>query len=127
MRSPWTPVAALLTCLVGAVAAAQPPADRPTATVATVATAPVVDGDVMGEPAWLAAEALEVFWQTTPDESQPVSERTEVRILATAERRDDLLRLAFPQQPRVDEHARESIADRARHKRSRDRAIDASG
>jgi hypothetical protein len=85
VRKPWPPIATSLAVLVAPAAAAQPPPERPTATVAAAAAAPVVDGDVLGEAAWAAVEPLRSFWQTTPDERQPVSERTEVRILATHE------------------------------------------
>src|SRR5512141_2352192 len=39
-----------------------------------------VDG-VPDEPAWSAAEPVTAFTQRDPEEGQPVSERTEVRIL----------------------------------------------
>src|SRR5439155_19643344 len=42
------------------------------------------------------------------------------------ERGDDLFGLVRAQQPGIDEHAREPIADRARHERGRDRGIDAA-
>jgi hypothetical protein len=47
------------------------------------AVAPVVDGDVLGDPAWAGAPALTDFWQTAPEEGAPASQPTEVRILYT--------------------------------------------
>lgn len=49
-----------------------------------VSKAPVIDGSVLDEDIWHAAQPLSEFWQTTPDEGLPVSERTEIRILYTA-------------------------------------------
>ena len=47
------------------------------------ARAPVIDGDVLADPAWAAVAPLTDFWQTTPDAGAPASQRTEVRILFT--------------------------------------------
>ncbi|HEY6553093.1 MAG TPA: DUF5916 domain-containing protein [Vicinamibacteria bacterium] len=49
-----------------------------------MATAPVIDGDVLGDPVWQALPPLTDFWQNTPDEGQRASETTEVRIAFTA-------------------------------------------
>ena len=48
---------------------------------APVEQAPVLDGDVLGDPAWAAAAAATGFRQNAPDEGQPATERTEVRII----------------------------------------------
>jgi hypothetical protein len=45
--------------------------------------APVIDGDILGDPAWAAVEPLTGFRQSAPDEGQPASERTEVRVVFT--------------------------------------------
>lgn len=42
---------------------------------------PTLDGDVRNDPAYMSAVPLTEFWQTAPDEGQPASERTEVRIV----------------------------------------------
>ncbi len=42
---------------------------------------PVMDGEVLGDPAWMVASPATGFRQTAPDEGQPASERTEVRIV----------------------------------------------
>jgi hypothetical protein len=48
-----------------------------------VSVPPVLDGDVLIDPAYHDAALLTEFWQTTPDEGQPSTERTEVRIVHT--------------------------------------------
>ena len=49
------------------------------------AAAPVVDGDVLGDPAWADVPFATGFRQTNPDEGQPATEHTEVRVLFTAD------------------------------------------
>ena len=88
-----TLAAASLTAVPGA---APPPSAGQTSTLASTAAArlpvarawrvergPAVDGDVLGEAVWSAADALTGFRQNTPDEGEPASERTEVRIVYT--------------------------------------------
>ena len=41
---------------------------------------PTLDGDVLGDPVWAAVEPVSGFRQSAPDEGQPATERTEVRI-----------------------------------------------
>ena len=48
-----------------------------------VENAPVVDGDVLNDPAYADATAATGFRQNKPDEKQPASDRTEVRIVYT--------------------------------------------
>ena len=48
-----------------------------------MAEPPVLDGAVLDDPAWAAVPAVSEFWQTQPDERQPASERTEVRVVFT--------------------------------------------
>ena len=50
-----------------------------------VEQAPALDGDVLSDPVWSAATPVSGFRQTAPDEGQPATERTEVRILFTAD------------------------------------------
>ena len=72
-----------------AVVAAQPASPQapvPAARIQAVRVpdaAIVVDG-VLDEPEWEQATPATTFWQQQPDEGQPASERTEVRILYTA-------------------------------------------
>ena len=68
----------------------QPPSSVTLATPASragravpVDQAPVIDGDILGDPAWAAVEPLTGFRQSAPDEGQPASERTEVRVVFT--------------------------------------------
>ena len=44
---------------------------------------PTIDGDVLGDPAWAAVEPVSGFSQSAPDEGQPATERTEVRVVFT--------------------------------------------
>ena len=46
---------------------------------------PRMDGDVLGDPVWAAAQPVGGFRQTFPDEGRPATERTEVRVLFTAD------------------------------------------
>jgi len=48
-----------------------------------VSNAPQIDGEVLNEEVWKAAKPISNFWQTTPDEKQPASQKTEVRIVYT--------------------------------------------
>ena len=48
---------------------------------AAVGAGPLLDGDVLGDPAWADVPAATGFVQTQPDEGQPATERTEVRVL----------------------------------------------
>lgn len=52
-------------------------------TASRAAEAPTLDGDVLGDAAWAKAVPISAFWQEQPDEGQPVSERTEVRVIFT--------------------------------------------
>jgi hypothetical protein len=58
-------------------------AARPTASATPVAEAPTLDGDVLGDPIWQQGTAITGFRQYQPNEGQPVSERTEVRMIFT--------------------------------------------
>ena len=52
-----------------------------TVAFAAVEAGPLLDGDVLGDPAWIDVPAATGFVQTQPDEGQPATERTEVRVL----------------------------------------------
>lgn len=68
-------------------ALAAPPEEPPPGSVSAEAVpaqdVPVIDGSVLDDKAWAAAKVITGFWQTTPDEGQPASENTEVRVLYT--------------------------------------------
>ena len=53
------------------------------ATATRAAEAPTLDGDVLGDAAWANAAPITGFTQEQPNEGQPVSERTEVRVIFT--------------------------------------------
>ena len=44
---------------------------------------PVLDGNVLDDPAWQSVVPLSGFSQSAPDEGQPATERTEVRVVFT--------------------------------------------
>ena len=52
-----------------------------TATAVRTNDAPVLDGVVLGESTWQQSELMDGFIQTTPDEWEAATERTEVRVL----------------------------------------------
>ncbi|MEE9217780.1 MAG: DUF5916 domain-containing protein [Acidobacteriota bacterium] len=62
-----------------------PPAGRPVARAFRVERAPVIDGNILGESVWEVAGSVSGFWQSAPDEGQPATQRTEVRIVYTEE------------------------------------------
>ena len=66
-----------------AAAAAAP--GRPVARAQRVERGPAIDGEVLGEAVWTAASPATGFRQNTPDEGEPATERTEVRIVYTDE------------------------------------------
>ena len=55
------------------------------ATAVESVVAPVLDGAVLDDPAWASAPPATGFVQTQPEEGRPASERTEVRIVFTAD------------------------------------------
>ena len=54
-------------------------------TAIRVAEAPVLDGEVLADSAWQRAAAVTTFWQEQPDQGEPASERTEVRMVFTGD------------------------------------------
>lgn len=50
-----------------------------------VEKAPVIDGEILREEVWQAAKPVTQFWQTTPNEGEKASEKTEVRVIYTTE------------------------------------------
>jgi hypothetical protein len=61
------------------------PVVRPSVTALPVAQAPTLDGDVLADPVWQAAVPATAFRQEQPEEGQPSSERTDIRIVYTAD------------------------------------------
>jgi hypothetical protein len=64
-------------------AAARPPDEPPQAEAVRAGREPVVDGNVLDDPAWEGAVPLDTFWQIAPDAGFPASQSTEVRIIFT--------------------------------------------
>jgi len=58
-----------------------PPDVAPVALAVRVSTPPVMDGEVLLDPAWRDADQITGFWQTMPYEGEPASEETVVRIV----------------------------------------------
>jgi hypothetical protein len=98
-RTRFIPISAIALCataLLKATAEAQSGPQMPiaaapaalaglTATAARAAEAPTLDGDVLNDPVWRQAPVITGFWQEQPDEGQPASETTEVRMLFTGD------------------------------------------
>ncbi len=61
------------------------PGSANVATAVRATEAPAIDGDVLGDPAWQAATPMTGFVQEQPNEGQPASEKTEVRVIFTAD------------------------------------------
>jgi hypothetical protein len=66
----------------GAAEPATPGSGAPATTATRASDAPVLDG-VLDDPAWQSAPSATGFSQVQPEDGQPASERTEVRILFT--------------------------------------------
>ena len=60
--------------------AGQPSRERPSLVAARTAERPRIDG-VLDEPSWSSAQVIDTFVQQEPQEGQPASDRTEVRVL----------------------------------------------
>ena len=67
----------------GRTAAPATVSERPVAHARRFEQAPEIDGDVLGEAVWTALSPETGFRQNTPEEGEPASERTEVRIVYT--------------------------------------------
>lgn len=57
--------------------------DRPSVSAQYVETAPLIDGEVLGEDYWQAVPAVTELWQIQPNSGQAASEKTEVYIAYT--------------------------------------------
>ena len=55
-------------------------APRPVAQAVALTLAPVIDGNVVDDPAWRGAEPITDFWQVQPNAGQAASQRTAVYI-----------------------------------------------
>ena len=84
------PAALFLLALLPATAAAQDPA-RPVMPMVELKRAPTVDGEVIEDPTWRNVAPGSGFIQKTPDQGQPASQRTEIRLAYT----DEAIYVAF--------------------------------
>jgi len=57
--------------------------ERPITTATKIDEEPILDGDVINDPLWQAIEPITNMVQVQPDNGQPASERTEIRIAYT--------------------------------------------
>ena len=74
-------IAGCLVCAAPAAAAEDVTAlPRPTVAATSLDTAPIVDGDVLNDPAWERVPPLTDFRQALPDTGESASERTAVRV-----------------------------------------------
>jgi hypothetical protein len=74
---------AVSACLIGLAAGTLAHAqsslpNRPVARAAALAAAPLLDGNVIDDPAWAGVQPINEFWQIQPSAGQPASQRTEV-------------------------------------------------
>src|SRR5665811_2069345 len=53
---------------------------RPVTKAFMLANEPILDGDVLGDPAWQGLTPATGFWQVQPDEGQAATQKTEVYI-----------------------------------------------
>lgn len=68
-------------CLaVTAAAGAQVLADAPVIRAAKMTSAPVLDGRVLGDSAWIGLGPTSGFWQVQPDDGEPATQKTEVYV-----------------------------------------------
>ena len=56
------------------------PDGPPVASATQVQQPPLIDGEVLDDPAWTQVPAIQEMWQTQPNVGQPGSEKTEIRI-----------------------------------------------
>jgi len=70
----------LIIFLFSSIIYSSPNSDRFTKAYQAEST-PIIDGDVLNDPAWELIPAITTFTQKTPDEGEPISERTVVKIM----------------------------------------------
>ena len=76
----WIIVVAVSICAVSTVVAEGPLTERPVMQAYVLETVPVLDGTVLGDPAWDGLIPASGFWQVQPDEGQAATQKTEVFI-----------------------------------------------
>jgi len=83
----WLTGAVSVAAQVQSVATVDPsePGPAKVSGAVSVEVAPKLDGDVLGDPAWASVTPVDGFLQSAPDAGQPATERTEVRVVFTAD------------------------------------------
>ena len=76
----WIAVSLISICTVTTVVAEGPLTERPVMQAFALDTAPVLDGTVLGDPAWAGLSPATGFWQVQPNEGQAATQKTEVFI-----------------------------------------------
>ena len=76
----WIGVSLISIFTANTVVAQGPLTERPVMQAFALEIAPVLDGAVLGDPAWAGLTPATGFWQVQPDEGQPATQKTEVFI-----------------------------------------------
>ncbi len=76
----WLAMLVFMVCCVNSLGAQTPPAERPVMQASELRSAPAIDGEVLGDPAWQGLVPASGFWQVRPDEGTAATQRTEVFI-----------------------------------------------
>ena len=76
----WVAIYSLSFLCSGNLAAESTLSVRPVMQASKLATAPVLDGIILQDPAWQGVSPATGFWQVQPDEGQAASQKTEVYI-----------------------------------------------
>jgi len=77
-RAGFLCLAALITMAAWSAETRMPPSIPPVTQAYPLGSSPILDGDVINDPAWAGAKSTSGFWQIKPFEGQPASQRTEV-------------------------------------------------
>jgi len=76
----WLAFFAISICTSSNVIAAGISDPRPVMQASSLSVSPVLDGEVLADPAWQGVDPATGFWQVQPIEGQPATQRTEVYI-----------------------------------------------
>jgi len=76
----WLTICGMTVCCVINVSADTAPNEPPVMQAFELHTAPIIDGRVLGDPAWQGVIPASGFWQVQPDEGAAATQRTEVFI-----------------------------------------------
>jgi len=76
----WIAFFAISICMSTNAIAEGTSAPRPVIQASSLSVVPVLDGEVLADPAWQSVSPAINFWQTQPNEGQAATQRTEVYI-----------------------------------------------